>query len=56
MLFECGRTVPKDLSVRIERCAHCQGQVRRDVNTAPVPVWAVAAPWSGLVRQTKGLA
>src|SRR6516162_5540453 len=30
--WQCGRTVPKDLSVRIHRCAHCKMEVHRDVN------------------------
>jgi putative transposase len=48
---ECGRTVPKDLSVRIHRCAHCQTGVHRDVNAARnVLKRAVAGPWSGFAR------
>lgn len=48
---ECGRTVPKDLSVRIHRCAHCQTEVHRDVNAARnVLKRAVAGPWSGFAR------
>src|SRR6516162_3962233 len=31
---QCGRTVQKDLSVRIHRCAHCKMEVHRDVNAA----------------------
>jgi putative transposase len=45
---QCGRTVPKDLSVRIHRCAHCKMEVHRDVNAARnVLKRAVAGPWSG---------
>jgi putative transposase len=54
---ECGRTVPKNLSVRIHRCAHCKMEVHRDVNAARnVLKRAVAGPWSGFARQNNGLA
>lgn len=54
---ECGRTVPKDLSVRSHRCAHCQTEVHRDVNAARnVLKRAVAGPWSGFARSNNGLA
>jgi putative transposase len=49
---QCGRTVQKDLSVRIHRCAHCKMEVYRDVNAARnVLKRAVAGPSSGFARQ-----
>ena len=53
---QCGRTVQKDLSVRIHRCAHCKMEVHRDVNAARnVLKRAVAGPWSGFARGNNGL-
>ena len=53
---QCGRTVQKDLSVRIHRCAHCKMEVHRDVGAARnVLKRAVAGPWSGFARGNNGL-
>src|SRR6516162_4397868 len=53
---QCGRTVQKDLSVRIHRCAHCKMEVHRDVNAARnVLKRAVAGPWSGFAQGNNGL-
>ena len=34
MCSECGNIVPKELSVRVHRCAHCGYEAHRDVNAA----------------------
>src|SRR6516165_9327342 len=53
---QCGRTVQKDLSVRIHRCAHCKMEVHRDVNAARnVLKRAVAGPWSDFAQGNNGL-
>ena len=55
--WQCGRTVQKDLSVRIHQCAYCQMEVHCDVNAARnVLKRAVAGPWSGFARGNNGLA
>src|SRR6516165_7332393 len=55
--LQCGRTIPKDLSVRAPRCAHGQIKVRRDVNAARnVVKWAVAGRSGSFGRQNRRLA
>ena len=54
--WQCGRMVQKDLSVRINRCAHCQMEVHRDVNAVQnVLKRAVAGRCSGFAQGNNGL-